>query len=573
MTTLNINGRRVKVDDSFRILSPEDQERTVNEIASQMGLADQPDPAPDAAPADGMGTAEDILRSGGAGLRSGLEGIVGAPGASADMTRSLGGWIGEQLGSRDIGETIGQGINYLNPLTAFGPSPDQLRAATDAVIGEAHQPQTTAGKYARTVGEFVPSAALSSVAGGGPMASTLARYALAPGLASEAVGQAVEGSPYEQYARIAASLLAPMAISGVERLISPYGGRISPERLRAADTLRAEGIQPTAGQTTGSRALLATESELGGARMADILDDQSRAFTEAAMRRAGQSGTATPENMAAMRDRLGQGFTDISARSTLRADQGLVSDMNRTMQEYGRTLPSDQRQIVGRLGQDIVDRFKSGSGSMPGAEYQTIRSRLGRMAQSARNSDPEYSSALRGMRNALDNAMARSIPPEDAATWAQLRREYGNMKVLEKAATGAGADAAMGNISPARLRQASTTGRQGAYARGEGDFDQLARAGTIGLNRLQDSGTATRLNARTFGGIGGVLGAGGGAMTGDPANAMIGALLGMAAPNAAGRAMLSRPVQAWLVNQAVTPGAMLDPRLLGVAQSLMSGEQ
>lgn len=37
MVTLSINGRKVQVDDSFRNMSPEQQEATVNEIASSMG--------------------------------------------------------------------------------------------------------------------------------------------------------------------------------------------------------------------------------------------------------------------------------------------------------------------------------------------------------------------------------------------------------------------------------------------------------------------------------------------------------------------------------------------------------
>lgn len=38
MATLNIEGRKVKVDDAFLQLSPEEQDRTVNEIASQIGV-------------------------------------------------------------------------------------------------------------------------------------------------------------------------------------------------------------------------------------------------------------------------------------------------------------------------------------------------------------------------------------------------------------------------------------------------------------------------------------------------------------------------------------------------------
>lgn len=589
MTTLNINGKRIKVDDSFRNLSPEDQERTVNEIAAQMGMGEQQGDAPVMPQEQGPGfadTAMDMLKAGGAGLARGAAGLAGIPGTLADLGQAglqagLRGGYGLVTGEQpDPYSESGVERFFAGPtpevneqLIGGGGNPLSGQAIQEYLSGAtggatSYQAQTTPGKYAGTVGEFIPGA----VAFGGVNPSSILTYGVAPGLASEGAGQLTEGTPYEPYARIAAALAAPMAINAAGRAISPYGGRISPERLQAAETLRAEGVNPTAGQLTGSRNLLARESELGGARAADMMDDQARAFTEAAMRRSGQTGTATPDNMAALNQRLGQGFTDISARNTLRADQGLVTDMNRTMQEYGRLLPTDQRRIVGELGQDIVDRFKSGSGAIPGQEYQTIRSRLGRMAQSARQSDPEYSSALRGMRNALDDAMSRSVAPEDAATWAQLRREYGNMKVLEKAATGAGAEAAAGNISPAKLRQAATTGRAGQYARGEGDFDALARAGNLALPKLPDSGTATRLNARTLGGFGGIIGAGGGAMTGDPLMAMAGALAGSAAPAVAGRTLMSQPVQSWLTNQAINAPDLLDPRMMAVIESLIANQ-
>jgi hypothetical protein len=44
MATLEINGRRVEVDDSFRSLSPEQQQATVEEIASSLGAARQQPP-------------------------------------------------------------------------------------------------------------------------------------------------------------------------------------------------------------------------------------------------------------------------------------------------------------------------------------------------------------------------------------------------------------------------------------------------------------------------------------------------------------------------------------------------
>lgn len=512
-------------------------------------------------------TAVDVLKSAGAGLARGTAGLAGLPGTLGDLVDQGGEFLMRQAGFPTRSEAMtAQGLDAGNPLSA-----QSLQDAMSILSGGAtdYQGQTTAGKYAGTVAEFIPGAA----AFGGANPSNLAMYGALPGVASEAAGQATEGTGLEPYARIAAALAAPMAVSGAGRVISPYGGRIDPQRMQAAEVLRAEGVNPTAGQLTGSRALLARESELGAARAADIMDDQARAFTEAAMRRTGQQGTATPENMANLYQRLGQGFEYISSRNALVADQGLVSSMNKTFQEYSKVLPADQKRIVRDLGQDIADRFRAGNGSISGSDYQTIRSRLGRVANSAKNSDPEYASALRGMRNALDDAMSRSVSPDDAAEWARLRREYGNMKVIEKAATGAGAEAAMGNISPQALRAAAVTGRRGQYARGEGDFDELARAGNTVLQKLPDSGTATRLNARTMGGFGSILGAGAGGYAGGPLAGMAGAALGAAAPYVAGRALMSKPVQSWLTNQMVNSPDVLDPRIMAVVQSLIGNSR
>lgn len=52
MGTLTINGKRIKVDDSFAKLSPADQQRTVDEIAAQM---DGAQPEPPKMDADGFG--------------------------------------------------------------------------------------------------------------------------------------------------------------------------------------------------------------------------------------------------------------------------------------------------------------------------------------------------------------------------------------------------------------------------------------------------------------------------------------------------------------------------------------
>lgn len=357
---------------------------------------------------------------------------------------------------------------------------------------------------------------------------------------------------------------APAVVQGVssaaQRVISPF--RASPERIAAANLLQQEGIPVTAGQRTGSNWLRYRESELGGGRAADIMEDQARAFTDAAMRRAGGSGLADPDNLAALGARIGQGFDDVSARNAVQLDQPLARDLLGTLNEYNKVLPSEQRAIVGNIASDIAERFKAGGGRMSGKDYQAIRSRLTRRAQNARGSDNELAEAYRGLRNALDSAMDRSINPNDAGVWQELRRQYGNYKTLAKAAGGGGEAAGLGIISPAQLRIAASSGNREGFNRGASEFTKLAKAGQAIMTPLPNSGTAQRIAAQ---GIAAAIMGGVGTAGAGP----VGLAAGLAGPAIAGRALMSGPVQRYLGNQAAT-GAM-DPMRQAIMNAILTG--
>lgn len=498
-------------------------------------------------------TMYDVGASLASGVGRGAAGLIGLPGT--------------------IGNAINDGLSWatgMQPLPASPFSSEGAQSALSTVTGGAsdYQPQTTAGEYAGTVGEFLPGAAL-----GGANLANLVRFGVVPGLASEGAGQLTEGSSIEPYARIAAALVAPAVPALASRAVSPFSGAISPERQALVDTLRAEGVNPTAGQVLGSKNLRTAESELGGGAAKSIADDQARAFTEAAMSRGGQQGIATPENMVAMSDRIGDGFNAISARNTLVADQPLAQDLAKVITEYDKVLPTAQKEVFKNMTDDVVNLIKANNGTIPGELYQKARSRFTRLAQSAKNSDPEYANAWRGVRDSLDKAMDRSIKPADAGEWAKLRSQYGIKKTLEKAASGAGESAAEGFISPAKLRGAVTTGRQGQYVQGTGELDALARAGQI-LSPLPDSGTASRTFMRNLGASAPtLLGAGAGGAAGGGYGALLGAAAGAAVPAVAGRALMSRPIQSYLTNQLAPNMSTMDPRMLTVIQALISNQQ
>jgi len=562
MPTLKIGDKSVTVDDSFLKLSPEQQNATVDEIAASVGVQKAPVTA--------------------AGLYNALDSGV------AKGVAGIGGFIGDvsNLGARGLEAAT----NYVSDKLGvdrpapYDPKKSILRnlptsesvgkAIQDEMYGgaEPYKPQNTAEKYAKTIGEFIPGLA----GGGGALA--LGRRAItnvaAPAIGSEAAGQFTEGTDAEPYARVAGAVAGGLAPSALARVVTPLPS--SNVRTGLVAALNREGVTSlTAGQRTGNKTLQYAESILGDAPFAGqgasrIQQEGKRQFTEAATRRAGIEGSSVPENLAANSERLGQQFRDLSARNTLTFDQQFANDIGASVRGYQRVPPSQQRAVVEGYVNDIVDHMRTGQ--MPGEFYQEMRSRLSRQANGLRNSDPTLSDTLRGMRNALDNAMGRSIGPADQQLWNQTRREYGAQRVLEKTASRAGEATAEGNIVPQNLRNTVSAENRGQYARGHGDFAELARAGSAVMAPLPNSGTGQRLAINA---IASALGGGFGAASGMGVGSALGLAAGAAAgPAIAGRALMSRPVQGYLGNQLAAPVIeSLTPRQSALVAALVAAEQ
>lgn len=159
-------------------------------------------------------TAADVAQALPTGVIKGAIGLVGLPGLAAQGVGAVA-----DMGAEFItGQPVPQKIKDNAP--AVSVSPDRLTRDFETATGKLYVPQTTAGKFAQAVGEFVPSA-------GRGVANQL-RFAVAPGIASEAVGQATQGTSAEPYARAGAAILAGGAASMVGR------GRGAPAALAPA---------------------------------------------------------------------------------------------------------------------------------------------------------------------------------------------------------------------------------------------------------------------------------------------------------------------------------------------------
>lgn len=213
--------------------------------------------------------ASDVAQALPTGILRGAIGLAGLPGDAARVV----GTIADAGAEWVTGQKLPADFKANKPALSVGG--ERLTRDFEAATGDLYKPQTTAGKFAQTVGEFVP--------GVGSAPGNLARFALLPGVASEGAGQATEGTGLEGPARLAGALAG-----GIGGALIPRRAPLAPP-TPVAEAAEAAGINLTAAQRTGNPALFAAEDAmLGGARgpQAQNIAQASRAAQEAEVRAA-----------------------------------------------------------------------------------------------------------------------------------------------------------------------------------------------------------------------------------------------------------------------------------------------
>lgn len=455
--------------------------------------------------------------------------------------------------------------------------------------GDRLVPQTTTEKaisgageaVGSAIGTMVPAGIVGRFAPAGSVTQNVAQALTAqPGMqiASAATGGAVQGATDNPYLGLAAALAVPTAQGVAARTITPQGPARTAaevERRRLVDTLLAGDPQNnrppiplTTGEILGNKGIQTLESvmetlPLSGGLQARFNDRQREAVNRVVTGFTGDPVPAfTNAEREARRQELGQTFQRLAQGTTVNLDQPFLNDLNATLARYQQQLPPDvYRNVEQRLQALMGAATQPGNPQIPGEIYQRIRSSLSQQATDAGNR--EVGQALRGARNALDNAARRSLPADVAAEWDQVRQQWGNLRTIENSMRNT--DAAVGNIAPRSLGQAVDTANRRGGSRDMTDTAAALRK-VLG-DKIGQSGTQPRSfwqNLVTGGGIGGSAYA----ATGSPTAALASVL---AAPVA--QIALENPVtRAWAANRLASnvptlPGRELTANI-GLAQAL-----
>jgi hypothetical protein len=273
--------------------------------------------------------AEDVARAGASGLARGAIGLPGMLGNLQEFSRGAGRLAGFTPPGRSILDRLAGG--------KLPTSEDVVNAASDAgVPGLHYQPQTTAGEYARTIGEFVPGAMM----GPGGVAKSALKFGVAPAVASETAGIAArEVAPeLEPYARFGGAIAGGglSALAGrpsvAERALASSARGMTPAQVDAAVTLfeqSRQGANPiplTLAEAAGNERMLNLQRVVEGQGGLSEFMAQRPAQVHAAGRTAMETIAPVTQNPSMIGPQIGE------------AAQGTVQDVTDAINRRSRSL-------------------------------------------------------------------------------------------------------------------------------------------------------------------------------------------------------------------------------------------
>lgn len=456
-----------------------------------------------------------------------------------------------------------------------GGAQDLYARATgdDAMRADIAQQQAEADRLISPLEQEFPK---STTLGGG-----LPYMALPIGAAAGVTGRAVGAVPglAATGAKVAASPLADAvlggaALGGLDYKGSATGGAlgglggnllgravgraVSPMRNRNVGTARSDlaergkrlGFQLTPAQVTGSRGgEILEESMKSFAPTAGAFSRRADANQATAARIAlnavGESGEEiSDEVLGRAANRIGSMFEDTVKDAQVRLDDDFLSALAKVEKKYSGSWGEGNK--LANVVDDALDA--ASKGPLTGKEYAHITSRLGKAARQklrGENADPDAAFALFGVKEALDDAMERSLGIEARETFRQAREQYRNLMFLESPGV---VNSSAGTISLPTLANVLKRKDKPGFLRGKNQSPlyEAARVGQAFKPSFGTSGTTERFSLPAIAG-----GAGTAAVLADPVTALA---VGAGIPlSLRGGAEAYNALTSYLTNQAMTP--------------------
>lgn len=339
------------------------------------------------------------------------------------------------------------------------------------------------------------------------------------------------------------------AAAALPRIITPNPAR-SAEQTRLANVLRAEGVDVKASQATGAKNLATIEDAamrmpMGRALSSVTPESQAEQLTQAAMRHSRVNGeAATFAAMNQAENQVGSVIGRVQNRYPIQQDAQYITDLMNVANDIPLLPDGVQNQV-----RNFINRMLPNGNTIDPRMAQALRTQLRQATPIGQNANPDVVRSFRAMREALDDALERTITttgnPAHVDVLNRARQHYANIQVLRDGISRSGPDGQLGYLTPAALKnaQSASIGKTN-YMRGRGDLSELAQAAAGVLPVKPGSQTAERSTIY------------------DPVRWALSIPLNLA--------VNSRPAQAYLGNQVLPRQMNASPAVL---QGLLSGGQ
>ena len=461
------------------------------------------------APVAPTGPAPSFGRSAGLAARDVIQGVAGLPGLAIDVMGlpsrlAIKGYEAVTGKETDIGKapTFNQALDQT--MTRAGlPVPvtegERLASALkQGIVGTVSGTGLGAGlrSAAPTLSRMMTSQPVLQTASAVP-ASTAAYYA----------GEAAGDSPYAPLAQIGAGMVGGMTPSAAtafgRKLASPLKISNPPETQRLIGVAEKEGISLTPGTKSGSRPLQAAESVLStlpfsSGPQRQVYAKTREQFNQAVLKKAGVDAKyVSPEVLENAFTGIGKEFNDLVAQTPpLRVTPEFEANINAAKTEHAKYLTPDQQSVFKAYESDISKAIADakavgGTAIIDPKQYKQIASKLRTRIRTT--NDPDLKESLGKLQDAFDDLVEQNASSKIVDKWSDARRRYRNLLIIDKAAGGGtGETRISGDIPFAGFKQAVDAADQSGFARGRGEYNDLARVGDLLTQKIPNSGTPER---------------------------------------------------------------------------------
>jgi len=270
---------------------------------------------------------------------------------------------------------------------------------------------------------------------------------------------------------------------------------LTQSQQEAIQNAQGLGFRLSPGQATGSKALQQVEAKLSAQPMTSgtftaIDRNNARALARTFLGAIGESGDeVSPSILQRADSRIGSVFENAAQNNNINWDPILEHNLSNIEQTASSELSSSEMGIIRKQMGNLLDKAADNNSQISGQAYQNARQGLSRLSG---NSSTAVGYWARQVRDALDEALTRSVPPEDAAALVQARDQY---RILSTALNRTGAvNVGTGNLSPGTLANAFAQSDKRGFLYGENQSPlyNALRFSQAFKPIVGDSGTATR---------------------------------------------------------------------------------